>query len=733
MVNRPFTPMRGLFSCATVLALSVQMPVYANTHSRVDNFIGNQSFTGLIFTPNAQVTDFGDLNFSYGVGLPKGMGDRRYETIADLDNWVGALGFMPGIEGVGRVVTETYDNNLYTDPNGGIRDLSASLKVQVPFIYDYTGIHVAAGIQDIGGAASNFDAKYIVADKEFSFVPLRVTAGYGQSDLADGILDGPFGGVEYQPLPYVQIVGEYDSVETNAALRLFTPEGLLPLQAQLGFQYQVYSSHESETDVWNLNAAIPLAGRDKNKQKVFAQADITEQEKLQIELNKASASNTQAMLQALLDEGFLNIRIGTRKTESNEVLTVVALEDRRYNHNKADALGVALGIVAAHIAGNQGEVGHVSSEQTVNGQASNTQVLNENTLTGHSDIELVLLGNDIPLVSVNTNAGCFREFLLSGIPCSATTFNTVEVGKHVSETQWDTEKHASGLARLQIVAGPSLYHTLATEYGFFDYSLALATNAYLPLWKGFAVDVRHFTPLTNSDDYDDGKLWGNSRHENKIDRVMVHQTFGLPFNIYTQFSAGYSFGFYNGWLNETIWNSPQGMHSLGLQISEWEPEDRYDSRGRYNSNRETELFTYTLNLPQFNWQGQFETGQYFSGDEGYSVHSNHWVGDTKITARYLKSEEEEFLTLGFTIPFTFNRDMKPGYVQVRGVDEFEYSIQTRIGESHNILNTGLGNRVRMQNRLERRYLNRGRLTPAYFEENEQRLRNAYLRYLEVRN
>ncbi|WP_246616363.1 YjbH domain-containing protein [Thaumasiovibrio subtropicus] len=666
--------------------------------------MSNQSFTGLINVPNAQVVDFGDLNFSYGKGLPKGKGDRRYGTIADLDNWVGALGFMPGVEGVGRVVTETYDCNIYFDPGCGIRDLSASLKVQIPFVYELAGVHVAVGMQDIGGAASNYDAKYIVADKTFSAFPVRVSAGYGQSEMAADTMNGVFAGFEYQPFSFAQVVGEYDSAELNAAIRLFTPEGLLPLDSQLGLQYQIYSSHDSDTNVWNLNASIPLVGRDRNKRYETLQEEITIEENLVVEFSQAEAASDAALVDALLDEGFLNVRLGERALESGKTINVIALEDRRYNHNKADALGVALGIVASHS----------SSESDVN------------------DIEVILRANDVPMVAVETNAACFREFLLSGVPCSSTQFATMGLSKRIESTNWRGEKQASGFGRLQVVAGPSLYHALATEYGFFDYSLALATNAYLPLWYGAAIDVRHFTPLSNSDDYDDGKLWASGRHENEIDRVMIHQTFRLPFNIYSQFSAGRSFGTYDGWLNETVWNSPKGMHTLGLQVSEWEPKDRYDSRGRYIKNRETELYSYTLNLPQFNWQGQFETGRYFSGDEGYSVYSNHWVGDTKITARYLKSEEEEFLTLGVTIPLTFNRDMKPGYVQVRGMDEFEYAIQTRIGDSHNNLNTGLGNRIRMQNRLERRYLNRNRMSPSYFEANIQRLRNAYLNYLNVR-
>ncbi|WP_413111932.1 YjbH domain-containing protein [Thaumasiovibrio sp. DFM-14] len=707
MARLPSFSARGL---AFGVAIASGCVISSSAWAQIDTFISNQSFTGLVFTPNAQVTEYGNFNYSFGQGVPF-YRSQNGSGIREWDNWVGALGFFPGAEGVGRVVVKgNYTCNQYVEPNCPGRDLSASMKVQLPFIYDFTGIHVAAGMQDIGGAANNFDVKYIVADKTFEFLPLRVSAGYGQSNFGSGVMHGAFGGIELQPLPFAQFVGEYDAVEANAAVRLFTPQGYLPFDAQLGAQYQVYSSHEKDLDIWNINASIPLIGRDKNKRIAQNSLELTQEERLAIELDKASVSNRQSMLQALLDEGFLNVRLGQRDADNDNPVTVIELEDRRYNHNKADALGVALGIVASHLEGNG------------NGQA---------------DIAVSLLENGIAMIEAETNASCYREFLSSGVPCSVTQF--VNASYANGETEWELARQASGFGRVQVVLAPSLYHTLATEYGFFDYSLALASNVYVPLWRGASLDVRHLLPLANSDDYDDGRIWGKNRHESQVDRILLNQTFGLPHNIYTQFSVGHAFGSYNGWLNETVWNSPQGMHTLGWQYSEWKPEDRTDDYGRFRPVRETQLATYTLNLPAFNWQGQVEAGKYFGQDEGYSLYSHHWVGDTKITARYLNSKAkgsdlaEEFLSIGVTIPLTLNRDMKPGYVQVRGSDEFEYAIQTRINaKTHNNLNSGLGNRVRMQNRIERRYLNRNRMSPAYFEQNEQRLRNAYLRYLDVR-
>lgn len=93
----------------------------------------NQAFTGLIFTPNAQVLQSGDFSFTYSQGVP------RNTSIGDLDSLSFSIGLFEGMETNGRIVTKTYDTNLYTNSNGGIRDLSASFKYQIPAFWSNWG------------------------------------------------------------------------------------------------------------------------------------------------------------------------------------------------------------------------------------------------------------------------------------------------------------------------------------------------------------------------------------------------------------------------------------------------------------------------------------------------------------------------------------------------------------------------------------------------------------------
>ncbi|MGY0616881.1 YjbH domain-containing protein [Vibrio sp. FJH11] len=692
-----FQPKISLQSCIRTVLLLAPCASFASP----DNLSSYQSFTGLGFTPNAQVIDTGDFHVSFSQGVPyKG-------TIASLDDWFLGAGILPGVEAGGRVVTQTYDCNQYFDYDCGTRDLSASFKVQVPYVYDLTGIQLALGVQDVGGAASKFDAAYVVADKTFEDYELRFSAGYSKSDISLEIMDGPFGGVEWQPLPFAQLVGEYDASEFNVTAKVFTPEGFLPYGIQTSAHVELYTGHEnSDQTLWGINTAIPLLGyRSHSRQQLQKPEHDSTKQLLDSQLAESKSTSLSSLQQALQNEGFINIQTGTHHNQF-----VVALENRRYNHNEVDGVGVALGLIATNL-----------SHGTLAG------VVGENYAPV---INLLLLNNNIPVMRISTTLDCYQDFLATGELCEQTSFSSTHLNEYRKQAQLLHQEISAGAGRSQLIFAPIMNYNVATEYGVFDYSIGLSSNLYTPLWQGAAFDIRHVLPLGDSDDYQSGEYWENQSLDNEIDRVLIHQAFRLPIDIMTQFSAGYVYGGYLGAMNETQWNSPEGHHGVGFQISSFKYKDDVDSLGREIEDKATRLASYTYSRPEWNWQLSVRGGEYWRGDKGYDITTTHWLGDTKLYAKYLSSENEEFMTLGVSLPLTLWRDMKPGYLQVRGTDQYELMVQTRINESSNTLSSGVGQFVELQHSLEREYLNRSRLTPAYFDTEQQRMRNAYLRLLE---
>nr|WP_086938028.1 YjbH domain-containing protein [Thaumasiovibrio occultus] len=695
--------MYRLIGLASLLAFATQ--------ANVDTFLSNQSYTGLVFTPNAQTTPFGTLAYSFGHGVPTDEEDLRYGEVGDVDNWLFNGGMTHWAEATGRIVTETYDVNLYQEP-GGIRDLSISLKFNVPIIKQYTGVDLAFGFQDIEGAANNYETQFVVADTEFVLSEkgfpgaIRVSAGYGKSTLTGGIMEGAFGGFEWQPIEGIQLVAEHDSTEVNTAIRVVTPDGFLPAGAKLGAQYVPWTGHGETTDIWNLNASVPAFGMQLTHTPIDVNTKISLEDKLDIALTQYKDPTISDLVNALVNEGFIDVQVGQKQSDHDDVL-IVRLENRRYFHNQIDGLGVAMGIIAS-----LGPLKLSDGEQP-------------------SEFEVVMHVNGLPVISAQTEYACYREYLATDISCSDLQFSTQGLNKELTASQWYNAAANGGLGKAQLIFSPSIYYGLATEYGFFDYSLALSSNLYFPLWKGAAVDVRHLLPLSNSDDYDEGGRFSSDLHENEVDRILLHQTFTTDFNLRTQFSAGRMYGDYTGVLNESVWFSPKGYHNLGFQIARLEPDTRYTDDGKYRDDIEPLLYYYSLHVPEYAWELQGEYGEFWSGDEGFSVTSRHWLGDVQLAARYLNTEDEEYMSLAFQLPITPWREMKPDVVQVRGIDQFEFMVQTRINNDINYLNYGLGNSILLQNNLKRRYNNRGRQGVNYYYENAQRLRNAYLRYLEI--
>lgn len=667
----------------------------------LDNLPSLQSFTGTVLTPNAQVLKTGQASFLYGQGVYK-YAQPPYKHQMQM-----SVGLFPGLETSGRIV-------VFDDFDHG-SDLSASLKYQLPLVKQYTGFDLAFGVQDLGGAANNFQAYYAVADYEFTALPIRLSAGVGQSKLPDNIMNGPFASIEYQPFSFMQLVAEHDNTALNVATKVFTPPRSLPFDSQVSLEYQLATGHETNQQaMWAANLSVPILGySDRALSKKEKNLSTSLEDKLLIEQSLHETSSVASLKHALKKEGFLNIQVGMDKNTLQ-----IALENRRYNHNEIDAIGVAMAIISNH-AGKAvfSELGSDNKEQNA---------------------KLIMLKKGIPVVAVETNMHCYREFILSGENCEQLTFTSHELSKTYRQTDWQEDKIASSFGRSQMIFSPMVTHAVATEYGVYDYSLALGTNLVTTLWPGAAIDLRYVLPLTNSEDFDDGKIWGEKQYQSEIDTALFHQAFSLPFNVLNQTSLGYIKSGYVGVANETLWNSPQGYLSIGLDVNYFEPTDKYLNY-RKLEHKSTALGFYQLSLPQFNWQVKMQGGTFWNGDTGIKISSMHWLGDVRVDASYQNTQvtqydnsfPEEFASLNISIPLTFWRAMKPGYIQFKGNNNFNYGVQTRINneDGHNQLNTGLGETVNIKHDLASQYLNRQRLSPNYLQVNSDRLRSAYLKYL----
>lgn len=676
---------------------------YTVANSISTNLPSNQSFTGLVYTPNAEVVDTGSLSVAFARGLP------WRERIKSSDSIKLSLGLIEGLETTGRIATETYDCHIFESRQKcGSRDLSMSFKYQLSRLWESDKFDVAFGIQDLDGSSQFFFSKYLVIDYSPKSFPVRISAGYGQSDIPLGVMDGPFGGVEFQPFNFIQLVGEYDSEEFNSSVKIFTPKELLPYDITASLSYQLYSGHETDNrSVWNAAFSIPLISA-YTRSVSFYQNDISLIDKLFVEQKKSQDASISTLVSALKNEGFVNIQVGLVNGR-----VVVALENRRYNHNQADGLGVALGIVSSHFGQNAAQDIGAASDQ----------------------FELVMLANQKPVVSVLSNSNCYQSFVNGSAVCDDIQFITRDLSERLDMVDWKTKRVNSGTLDSQIVLSPMVRHGVATEYGVYDYSFAMSSNLYTYLWSGAAIDVRHILPLAESDDFEEGGYFEDSAYENEIDRAMVHQFFRLPYvDIANQVSLGLVKSDYIGARSESAWFSQSGNHELGLEMSYFQHQDEKDKNGYANPDRQTFLTRYTFSMPEWDWQFNATAGEFWKGDVGAKFTTSHWFEDLEISASYQvtkfnDTDEEQFVTVSVKLPLTPWRDMSPGVIQVRGNEAYDFNVTTRVGNDANHLAAGQGDELVMDNSMLRRYFNRGRYGQEYFEQNKLRIRNAYLRYL----
>ncbi len=696
-------PLRSTFIGFFIKSLFFFFAVAHVSHSQgVIIMPSNQSFSGNVFTPNAQVIDCNIFNLTYAKGSP------LFDKIEDVDIIRLSLGIINDLEMHSSIITETYNSNCFSGEFCGIRDMSFSFKYKIPNFYELDGLSFAIGVQDLGGAANKFNTNYFVSDYQPDELPIRLSIGVGDSSISMGVMDGLFGGIEYQPLDFVQITSEYDSVEFNSSIKLFTPEEFLPYDMTAALSYQIYSGHETDDQtIWNAALSIPLI-TDYNRSREYARSNVPLMEKLSLEQSKADNASISSLVSTLRNEGFVNIQVGTLNQS-----VVVALENRRYNHNQMDGLGVAMGIISSHFGTNSAQEMGLSSGR----------------------IELMLLENQKPVVNVQTESACYQSFVNGSAVCDDIQFSTKNLSDKLELVDWKTERVNSGALDSQIVFSPIVRHGVATEYGVYDYSFAMSSNLYTYLWSGAAIDVRHILPLAESDDFEEGGYFEDSAYENEIERAMVHQFFRLPYiDIANQVSLGLVKSDYIGARSESAWFSQSGNHWLGLEMSYFQHQDQKDKNGYANPDHQTFLTRYTFSMPEWDWQFNATAGEFWKGDVGAKFTTSHWFEDIEVSASYQvtkfnDTDEEQFVTVSVKLPLTPWRDMSPGAIQVRGNEAYDFNVTTRVGNDSNYLAAGQGDELVMDNSMLRRYFNRGRYGQEYFEQNRQRILNAYLRYL----
>lgn len=701
----------------------------------VENSMAQTGFTGLLRVPHAESLPFGDLSLNY-----------HWEDNIDFNTCYGCgshntvlmgVGLLPGLE-----FTVQNTHKLISDgPGWGpdhSSDLSFSSKYDFKPFLPKEWFSFAVGVQDYGGAATKHENAYAVVSKSLfsdTFYNLRLTTGYGKgsrkNQMGKDYLQGTFAGIEWQPTEWMQLVADHDGTGANAGIKLFTQDNWLPYGWKANVTYQLYSSSETfnRNNQWlgfglTLPMTIGTSSERHSTEGVKEWTDLNEEQKIAIsqmentvtksdkeaeipsiktlENNKNKQYDVQKVSLILVDYGFENVRAGWLDKK-----LVVEFENNLFNWNELDGLGVALGLI----------------------------VNNSNA----DSFQVTLLNNQLAVITVSGDSQQYKEFLID--INSKDSGLVVENAKFTAQgIEWEAAREASSHFVPRFIFSPHLRSSMGTEYGVFDYSLALSSNVQMSVWKGGVVDVRHLLPITHSDSYADGEGFAKSRHKNEVDRILFHQAISLPAGFMTQFSAGQVYKSYRGILNESRWQSPSGTHRVKTELGNFSREgNNYDYRPTLASYR---YFVDDLDLAV-----EATYGQHWAGDLGYSVGFKQWFGDLSVNLTYQNTncdrqnksfscsndgyaKQHEYAGLVFQLPIGMRKNHSPAIgLQLKTLEQWGYGYRSRINNHANYIGGNRGSKSNFQYNVEQQYYNRDRLSEAYIVSNMQRLRESYLDYI----
>lgn len=668
-----------------ILSLLCLSEASAETNNTVNGL------SGYIFVPSAAVAPRGTVTIDYSPSVPGA--DRL-----DGHNMSLLFGLNSFLELSGRVAANTLQCKMYSEPNCGMRDLSASGKVgfDLGWLFPSTflkSLRVAAGATDVGGAATSFHSKFVVA----SYVAERFELSGGFGKTSEGLsrhmpLDGPFAGGSFSIFPWARVHLEATRDHTAAGFRLSDERVLskfgFPEGSRLHFQVNksfAASVKEMPQPHFSMGIRIPLdtTGAIPQKQRsasfspiegIHSQSQATSGRQMTglstPDKNSLSAHETTArrsldlVASGVTDQAVASTQVKSDSTQVRSDSTQVQVgsaqvkPDSKGNASEhvqllqfADLLAkrgfsdIAIGFTGdrSSIVLSVNNIGFTHSELDALGAALGNLAFTNPVKTER--YRFVLNRWNLPILWVDGDLECLRAWLLGKPICHEA--NAIRLKFHAPEStvkpstedrenqlSWLIRGHRPAWEKLRLHLGPSSHYAFATEFGIWDYSLAAVINPWLHLWQGAVLEGIRQVHINQSDDYDRGGIFSFWKMRTGNGRIMLHQAF-------TQTST----------LKWPVGGRLSGRLSAGQPFPEWlggGGEIRWDSNnGQHSLTLASHRYIYQGDLPGYvpgqpssiayrfmpensDWQLEATYGRWWNKDQSLTIASRHWFGDMNL-------------------------------------------------------------------------------------------------------
>jgi hypothetical protein len=670
----------------------------------MDVWVGGNGVSGMPVTPTATMAT-GSLIYQLQNRV---IGDVRTEGT----NHSFAVGLSSFSELGLRTADTTFGRNTYA-VGGGIRDLSASAKVQLNplFGYSQSDLKLAAGVTDYGGAYTVFRSFYGVAT--YDQPSWSVTTGFAKAVSREDFnpLKGIFASAAIKATPWLSLRAEANQRHAWAGLTVSNQSLLAKINAPAGASLYLnldkqwrgspisggrpwlgvginfpldwsqagpYLKPQAGTDAKRemLVEAVPLAMRTFDEHPANSQpskfealtelSQLTSKPELKALPELENASVFQSVAISFAKMGFEAISVGTRRGE-----VVIQFSDFIFDHGSLDGSGVALGLIS---------------------QAE--KLLASNDLHQY---HLIYAKWGTPSIAFEGRIACLTEWL-KDLSCSAqesvsASFRNLE--SNLKDVAWQVRNHNPYQYRPRVLINPIYSYYWATEYSLIDYSLGLNIKPYLHLWNGGALEFSRSEHLQSSQEFQPGRFYSYTRIPSANRRMMLHHMQKLQDGFSARLSVGQMYaGPHRGGQLALRWDSLSGEWATGLNASHWKAMNEGPNNQGIPSGSPRVMFARYA--PQGrDWNLEVQAGHYWYKDKGLSVISTHWFGDMNFSY-YLKRSMpptqfwpgQRGVTLAgieLSFPFTPRKAMDADTFQIKGVNRTNVGLVTPIGRPDNYI------------------------------------------------
>jgi hypothetical protein len=655
----------------------------------VSQVVSPNGFSGIGVVPLTSVISKGTSTVSFDPTLPGSLNTKGYNTQI-------GLGIYDGLELVGRLATNDQRCNMFQAgacPANTIRDFSASLKWSLPIEWlQQNNAQLALGVTDVGGAASYFKSYYAVAAKELG--PLEVSIGQGKGMANYALLDGIFGGLTYRPSNWLDLNVQKVGSNSWAVATLKSDIPYTQASGYITLNQRLTDAPVTEKQWVGVGVSMLLDGTTRQKK------DRQQNTSSQAQSHKSIANLRPEDLPGLLQmNGFYKPLI----SESQKPLKV-EIENTAYAWNTVDAVGVALGVLAA----------------THGNVAGQTFELN---VTSRGISQAVVTG-DVPCLKswLETGEVCGSLSIRSGLQRAGNKagLGEINISQVLGLAKWSF--------RPELVISPTLVSSIGTEFGSFDIDGGANINLVLPLWTGATLETNQVKPLgISTRGFERGGVFYASRLKSVTSRTMLHQLVNVPsINTQARLSLGTAYATWDGHQLETGTQSDNGRHRLGLAIGNFKNNSLPE-----NSHKKYDLATYRYaHDDRMSTVTELTTGKFWGGDKGWSIGQRFWHGDTALNIYLRRTRMAEsaplvsFAGLQLSIPITLRVNKGMQHSALRGTNQWTYTLESRVLDRENLLTGGYGEVPRIGDSLVQTF-NRDRNSTRYLESSLMRAKSAF--------